>query len=64
MSKTKDISKLRKKARAIRARADKLWRDAPQVRLDRFKRPYFNKVKKLYEEANRLDKRADKLAKK
>jgi len=54
---------LRKQAREKRRRADKLWEDAPSVRVDRFKRPYFEKVKRLYEEADRLDKQADKLAK-
>ena len=52
---------LREKARAKRRQADKLWRDAPSVRVNRFKRPYLNKVKRLYEEADRLDKQADKL---
>lgn len=58
------VTELRKKARAKRARADRLWQDAPQIRVNRFKKPYLNKIKKLYEEADKLDKQADRLAKK
>jgi len=56
-------TELRKKAKARRTRADKLWQDAPSIRVDRFKISYLNKVKRLYEEADKLDKQADKLTK-
>lgn len=59
----KSVRELRKQARAKRSRADRLWKDAPNYRLDdRFKKPFLNKVKRLYEEADRLDKEADKLS--
>jgi len=58
----KSVAVLRKQAREKRDRADRLWRDAPSLRVDRFKKPYFDKVKKLYDDADRLDKEADKLA--
>lgn len=55
------VFQLRKRARAKRVRADKLWQDAPHIRVERFKKPYLNKIKKLYKEADELDKQADKL---
>lgn len=56
-------TELRKRARAKRARADRLWRDAPQLRVDRFKKPYLDKIKMLYKEADKLDKQADRITK-
>ena len=56
-------AELKGRARAKRARADKLWRDAPQLRVDRFKKPYLDKIKRLYKEADQLDKQADRIAK-